>query len=93
MTKILAIFDFDRVAALSPAKNEDILSARNSVILSLFDFTHFHDLFLPKQERIKAWQHWQSTTANLNKKREAKARAELQHRREDCSVNFPIHTV
>ncbi len=36
--------------------------------------------FLLSQERIKAWQHWQHCTSSLNKKREAKARAELQHR-------------
>jgi sorting nexin-1/2 len=34
------------------------------------------------QERIKAWQHWQTATATLTKKREAKARAELQQRLE-----------
>lgn len=33
-------------------------------------------------ERVKAWQTWQSTTANLTKKREAKVKAELGQKME-----------
>ena len=32
------------------------------------------------QERVKAWQAWQSATAALTKKREAKVKAELQQK-------------
>lgn len=45
--------------------------------------TCFFRLF---QERIKAWQHWQSATAALTKKREAKAKAELQGRQDRVAV-------
>merc|ERR1719322_254105 len=31
-------------------------------------------------ERVKAWQSWQGATATLTKKREAKARSELQQK-------------
>lgn len=38
------------------------------------------------QERVKAWQAWQSATANLTKKREAKVKAELQQKQERVIV-------
>ena len=37
------------------------------------------------QERIRAWQAWQSATSALTRKREAKVKAELQHRTERMS--------
>ena len=38
------------------------------------------------QERVKAWQGWQGATQTLTKKREAKARAELQQKGEKVAV-------
>ncbi|TRY76925.1 hypothetical protein TCAL_10147 [Tigriopus californicus] len=38
------------------------------------------------QERIKAWQHWQNASVALTKKREAKAKAELQGRQDRVAV-------
>ena len=35
---------------------------------------------------MKAWQHWQSATATLTKKREAKVKAELQQRQDRVIV-------
>ena len=34
------------------------------------------------QERVKAWQSWQHTTARLTRKREAKVKAELGQKME-----------
>ena len=42
--------------------------------------TGFQNSFSYSQERIKAWQAWQSATAALTKKREAKVKAELQQK-------------
>ena len=44
----------------------------------------FH--FLIFQERVKAWQAWQSATAALTKKREAKVKAELQQKAERALI-------
>ena len=38
------------------------------------------------QERVKAWQAWQSATAALTKKREAKVKAELQQKNDRVLV-------
>ena len=38
------------------------------------------------QERVKAWQAWQSATATLTKKREAKVKAELQQKAERALI-------
>merc|ERR1712179_572128 len=37
-------------------------------------------------ERLKAWQNWQTLTMNLTKKRESKAKAELQMKIEKANI-------
>ena len=45
----------------------------------------FHtDIFF--QERVKAWQAFQALSMNLNKKREAKVKAELAQRMDKISI-------
>ena len=38
------------------------------------------------QERVKAWQAFQALSMNLNKKREAKVKAELAQRMDKISI-------
>ena len=51
------------------------LQVNEDAIVFLNHFNQF-------QERVKAWQAWQSATAALTKKREAKVKAELQQKTE-----------
>ena len=41
-----------------------------------------YEILFILQERVKAWQSWQHTTARLTKKREAKVKAELGQKME-----------
>ena len=49
----------------------------------LYDF-HINIIFF--QERVKAWQAFQALSMNLNKKREAKVKAELAQRMDKISI-------
>ena len=52
--------------------------------ISLVTLIDFINVFL--QERVKAWQAFQGLSANLNKKREAKVKAELAQRMDKISI-------
>ena len=49
----------------------------------IYELSLYLSLF---QERVKAWQAWQSATATLTKKREAKVKAELQQKAERALI-------